>query len=322
MVRQLLTGKLAADSKGAYNEPTGLSRLETGICPNGCTQCHIGGEAIAKRNDRGKDKSHYGPVPGGRRNCVRCRFFVTGLPFLIPLWAHATAILARVDTLSKRIASTRGEVEELKQQRLAVGAKPVPQSLSDRIRILDETWVGELEARDQALADAHATMVLIEKIRAISSLGSGDDGKLPMLLNSESTPEITSRETTRFELVDAVVQTSRWFPSMQTAELERERDAFLDKILYRNGYVPITLSPLSANERRQAADALAQMFIAELGAAEAQNLIDGRKTLVDFGLQDKLEMAASHAIGRPTERLSLTPPVEPLVIETPTETTS
>ena len=310
-----MTARLSDDGlhqiKGAYQEPTGWTRLETGICPNGCTQCHVGGEAIIRREEKstGRDKTTYGPVSGGPRNCVRCRFFVTGLPFLIPLWAHATAILAKVDSLSHRISDTRKELDDLKRRRHSLGSDPAPQSLIDRIRILDEAWISDSEARDHALADAHAAMVLVEKVRAVFKT-EDDSAKLPMLVNGDGIPEFTARESTRFELVDAVVQASRWFPSMNTADLERERDEFLNKILYRNGYVPITLSPLSEQERRRAADALAQMLIVELGAVEAETLIDGRKTLADFDLQEKLETAAAAAVGRPIERLLLSPPTE------------
>lgn len=310
-----MTARLSDDGlhqmKGSYQEPTGWTRLEIGICPNGCTQCHVGGEAIVRREQKssGRDKTTYAPVAGGPRNCVRCRFFVTGLPFLIPLWAHATTILAKVDGLSHRIAGTRKELDELKRRRHSLGSDPVPQSLIDHIRILDEAWIGESEARDQALADAHAAMVFVEKVRAVFKHDTeGDAVKLPMLVNDDGIPEFTARESTRFELVDAVVQASRWFPSMNTVDLERERDEFLNKILYRNGYVPITLAPLSEHERRRAADALAQMLIVELGAIEAETLIDGRKTLADFGLQAKLKSAAAAAIGRPIEWLMLPPP--------------
>ena len=51
------------------------------------------------------------------------------------------------------------------------------------------------------------------------------------------------------------------------------------------------------------------MLLVELGAAEAQNLIEGRKTLADFGMQMKLEEAATRAIGRPIDRLAL--PAQP-----------
>ena len=312
-----MTARLSDDglnqAKGLYSESGAWTRFETGICPNGGTQCHIGGENIQHRTEKssGQDRSVYAPVPGGPRNCVRCRFFVTGLPFLIPLWAHATATLAKVDSLSHRIANIRLELDNLKRERQALNGKPASQSLVDRIRILDETWIGDSELRDQALADAHATMVLVEKIRAISKSEDAEDStKLPMLLNGDGIPEVTARESTRFELVDAVVQASRWFPSMNTGDLELERDEFLNQILYRNGYVPITLAPLTPHERRRAADGLAQMLLAELGAAEAQNLIEGRKTLADLGLQTKLEEAATRAIGHPIDRLALSAPAQ------------
>jgi hypothetical protein len=319
-----MTARLADDGlrqmKGAYDEPTCWIRMDTGICPNGATQCDIGGPAIAKRKEKnGLDKSTYKAVPGGPRNCVRCRFFVTGLPFLIPLWAHATAILAKVDGLSKRISLVNAEADELKIERRSLGG-PTPQSLNDRIRILKETFVADDELRNQALADAHATMVLVEKVRAIATSGvEGDEAKLPMLLGEDGVPQVTARESTRFELIDAVVQASRWFPSINSVELEKERDEFLNKILYRGGYVPITLAPLTVQERRRAADALAQMLLVELGAAETEHLIDGHKTLADFDLQDKLEKAATAAIGHPIERLVLPKPTSPAIIDAAAE---
>ena len=125
---------------------------------------------------------------------------------------------------------------------------------------------------------------------------------------------------TRFELVDAVVQASRWFPSIEDAGLEMERDESLNKILYRNGYAPITVSPLGEEERRRAADALASLLLVELKATETQNLIDGKKTLADYtGLQERLETAASKAIGRPLERLALPRPAMPLTIDVAAE---
>lgn len=309
MSARLSDDGLAQMSTSSYGEPTGWSRFDLGICPNGATLCHIGGEvAQQKKEKNGRNRSVYKTVPGGPRNCVRCRFFVTGLPFLIPLWAHATAIFAKVDSLSKRIDELVAEVETLKVERRSLGPAS-PRALTDRIAVLDELAATHGDARDQLLADAHATIFLIEKIRTIMSSGdAGDEAKLPMLLGEDGVPQLAARESTRFEVVDAVVQMSRVFPSLASAELETIRDEFLNKVLYSNGYVPITLAPLSANERRKAADALAEMLLVELGATEAQNLIDGRKSLADLGLQDKLETVAAAAVGRPLERLALPRP--------------
>jgi hypothetical protein len=94
---------------------------------------------------------------------------------------------------------------------------------------------------------------------------------------------------------------------LQSAEVERERDAFLDKVLYRHGYVPITVAPLNAEERRRAADAMSAFLLVELGAREVDGLIAGRKTLADLGLQASLEDACRRAIGSAIPRLGGTP---------------
>jgi hypothetical protein len=56
------TGRTALDRSA----PASWLQLDTGICPVGGTRCGEGGVAL-------KTNLH-GPVPGGVRNCVRCRF--------------------------------------------------------------------------------------------------------------------------------------------------------------------------------------------------------------------------------------------------------
>ncbi len=297
--------------KGAYKESSVWLRLDIGLCPNGGTLCNIGGEAIQRRNDKGVDKSTYAPVPGGERNCVRCRFFVTGLPFLIPLWAHGSAIMAQADALARRADERSEEVRRLKHQRKTVRelGETVTQDLREQIIATEEAQIHDSERRNQAFADLHSTLALIEKVRAIAhQVGDTEEGQeLPMLLPDDELPEIVGREATRFEVIDAVVQQSRCFPSLISPDLERERDEFLNQILYRNGYVPITMSPLASAERRRAADAMAAFLLLELGAAETDHLADGRKSLADLGLQDRLEAACRMAVGKPLNRIESRP---------------
>ncbi|MGY3617756.1 VPA1269 family protein [Bradyrhizobium sp. USDA 10063] len=307
--------------KSAYGEPGLWSRFDIGICPNGGTLCDIGGPVVTRRKDKGKDKSKHSRVPGGARNCVRCRFFVTGLPFLIPLWAHANAVFAKLDRVARKMEATRTEIDRLKGERhqLNSAGEEAPYGLGAKIRLLDETWSSDAVIRDQALADAESTMLLIEKIRHIAGNADGES-KLPMLLSDEKFPDVVGRESTRFELVDSVVQASRWFPSIADSNLEMERDRSLDKILYQNGYAPIGMAPLGEEERRRAADALAALLLIELKATETQNLIDGKKTLAEYGgLQERMEATARKAIGRPLDRLALPKPNNPPIIEAAAE---
>ena len=244
-----MTARLTEDGlhqmKGPFDEPSVWARFDIGICPNSGTQCHVGGPPLVQRNDKGKNKSKHGTVPGGERNCVRCRFFVTGLPFLIPLWAHANAIFARIDRVSKKMDATQKEADRLKgeRQRLNAAGEQAPYGMGQRIRLLDETWVTDAGMRDQALADAHATMLLIEKIRLIAGQEEAGAGKLRCCCRTTCSGGGRTR-VDPVELVDAVVQASRWFPSIEDASLEMERDESLNKILHQNGDAPITMAPL------------------------------------------------------------------------------
>ncbi|BCB22453.1 VPA1269 family protein [Bosea sp. ANAM02] len=307
-----MTARLQDDglqqAKGLYADANSWSSPDIGICPNGGVQCHIGGEPQIRKGGKSHRKpGGYLPVPGGPRNCVRCRFFITGLPFLIPLAGHANMQSAKASSLSIRIEQSRARLKDLKRERheLSTAGHVIPSGLRKRIMAIEAELEADSDARDQVFTDFHATLTLVEKIRAISRQDAGD--KLPMLINDDGIPELTGRESTRFELTDSVVQMSRFYPSLESADLERERDQFLDRILYNGGYIPITLGPLSAEERRKAADAMSAFLLTKLGASESQNLIEGHKTLADLGLQQPLEDVVRRAIGAPLVRLETRP---------------
>lgn len=306
-----MTARLKDDGlrqlNGQFSEPSTWGRMDIGICPNGGTLCHIGGVLKTKRTHNGIDKSVYKPVPGGSRNCVRCRFVISGVPYLVPLWGHGNKIAAHIDNLHTRISERERELEKLKLQRREASLRKEPSSpdIRRRISVLEAEWNADVESRDQAYADLHTTIVLVEQIRAIRHDTSVGDTQIPMIIREEGLPAVEGRESTRFELTDAVVQMSRFYPSLSSADLERERDSFLDRVLYREGYIPISLAPLSIEDRRASADALSALILSELGSKEAQNLIDGRKTLNDFGLQDRLEETCRKSIGKALKRLPL-----------------
>ncbi len=61
---------------------------DIGICPVGGSLCHQGGPIL----NSAKSKPQYAPVPGGAKNCAKCRFFITGPAFLGGLVAHFNSV--------------------------------------------------------------------------------------------------------------------------------------------------------------------------------------------------------------------------------------
>jgi hypothetical protein len=88
--------------------------FDCGICPMSAAACHIGGEPVAER----KVESLFAPVEAGylgQKNCPRCRFFITGVPFLGGLVALANEISLEIHAESARFQGFAEEVEHLEQ---------------------------------------------------------------------------------------------------------------------------------------------------------------------------------------------------------------
>ena len=88
--------------------------FDCGICPMSAAACHIGGQPVVER----KIESLHAPVEAGylgQKNCPRCRFFVTGVPFLGGLVALANELALEIHTESARFQGYALEVERLEQ---------------------------------------------------------------------------------------------------------------------------------------------------------------------------------------------------------------
>ncbi|WP_312795985.1 VPA1269 family protein [Tianweitania sp.] len=307
-----MTAKLSIDGLsqmfGSYREPTGWALMDLGLCPNGGGLCNIGGPKRRTKIDGGIDKSPHSAVPGGPRNCVRCRFFMTGEPYLIALWGHSVEISLRLDTLNRRIKEIEAELESLRVRRRMLNRDKhaVPPDLLNRISVLQAQSEAAEDQRGQELGNMHATIVLIEQVREIADRERKNTGqhagkgkKLAMLVHEEGVPYVEGRASHRFELTDAVVQFSRFYPSMTSADIERERNSFLDVILHKNGYTPISLAPLSAEEKQSSADALSELLVRRLEETELVALAEGSKTLAALGIEKNLQACSRKAIGKP-----------------------
>ena len=126
------------------------ARMDDGECPNGGTLCHIGGPLLSKKHNV------YGPVPGGSRNCVLCRFFVTGPRFLGGLSAKCNANTAALrekcrklkdaEARRRQLAATAiGSGEVGKSSRMGGGpADETVESIRSEVEALSITWGAQL----------------------------------------------------------------------------------------------------------------------------------------------------------------------------------
>lgn len=287
----------------AYNELDGLSAMYNGgapstlwgdvnygLCPFAGTRCNDGGP-LAKKEGKNR-KSKYDPVPGGAKNCIRCRHFVTGTPWMIPLWLHGNKLLMDSQKLGVTVDEIREQLDELCSQRYQYVKEgrqnEIPSSLSNEIKKTESLLEAKSEALDTTLRNAHAAYNLLEKVKLIAKLKEeGESDRIPVLAVEDS--EIDDfKEVSKFRGLDTIVQASRIYSHVQDKDMEAERDHFIDEIMFRNNMTPISFSPLTEDEKRIAADAAARFLTTTLNDQEIMNLKNGSQTLESLGLEASL----------------------------------
>ena len=257
---------------------------QIGICPNSGTQCGEGGELIRKN---GHSKDVYGPVIGGNGNCVRCRFFMTGLPFLVPLWLKVNKDLSDAQQVSIEVETLSKDLEKLRTKRFNIvkeqGVKHIPQNLQAEIKQVEARLDNKSSKLDEILSNAHATYNLVEKVKALAKV---ENSNLPALPFADEDLKGASgfHEISPFKQKDFIVQASRLYPHVKDEKLEMERDHFIDQIMFNMGMTPITLSPLTETEKKLACDAAASFLNSKLSDYEIQMLESGSVDLRDLGI--------------------------------------
>ncbi|MCY1427278.1 hypothetical protein D9M71_431180 [compost metagenome] len=90
--------------------------FDHGICPMSASACEEGGDLLVEN----VAQAVYGPVQVGylgKKNCPKCRFFITGIPFLGGLVAIANEVALEVHAESKRYQDYTSEVERFERER-------------------------------------------------------------------------------------------------------------------------------------------------------------------------------------------------------------
>lgn len=256
---------------------------QIGVCPNSGTMCNEGGEALRIKSGN----PLYAPVPGGHGNCVRCRFFITGAPFLIPLWLKTNKDLSDVHQLSIEVDDTSKNLETLRQERYKIakdkGAQQVPSSLQAEIKQAESRLDNKSAILDEALLNAHATYSLFNKVKALSNKNVGN---LPALIeltpNGDHKPEFL--EVSPFKQKHLMVKASRFYEHVTDKNLELERNHFIDQVMFNMGMTPITLSNLTESEKKMACDAAADFLSARLTDYELSMLESGNIKITELGI--------------------------------------
>jgi len=221
--------------------PSGsLAPMNIGICPVARRRCDEGGKRLLGR----QAEEVYAPVPGGQSNCAGCRFLVSGEPWLEGLSSEFNLRSLDVSLKNRHLDRINQLLLPLDDERREAMGEGRPffefqewQSLKNQ--------VAEIEARlEQLHAEMANLLILSEQVSAIAKERMNEnDTRVALVVGDITAVETALQESTEYDLVDRICQSTIAFPSLaargtvtETATLFRARA--WDLVLKRHGLEP------------------------------------------------------------------------------------
>jgi Putative phage integrase len=267
---------------------------DKGICPVGGRMCHRGGP-----QSLGSPPS---PVPGGAKNCVRCRYFITGPAFLGGLVAHFNAVGLSLTLAAERLRSTEKAIEALENERAdceKLGPKFVKELDMDAARHRFDQVMMEV---DSIAHNWHAIYSLVERSKAVLANQKSTAGINLVLGGTRADLDVALEATSDFELMNAVCQVASLHPAPETAVANLKRARLLDALLVRNSCTPI-FAEISEEEALRVGNEFVNLMIARLGRATTVELIEGKRMLEATGLTQEVRSMLKAQVGVSAPRM-------------------
>lgn len=265
--------------------PLGWLALHDGIClaggntvpVNGNTSapgCHNGGPI---NTIKGVSKDYYLPVPGGIRNCCRCRWKCAGKQHAYGLAAtfnnrqyhyHKAAELAIQE---ERAAN---EIKKLKSRDEATG---VPFIRMNELRAAERRHEAAMQKVAELALDLGA---LLHTIEHVQELPDHADGTLALALQGDLATMHTILEETNSELLvlAQICEDVEFFPDLDKGTAIYEYAQLIDRAFEREGY-PLVLARMSESEKLSAANAFMRALE---NFANPDNPLLGRRKVVEI----------------------------------------
>jgi hypothetical protein len=284
----------------AARNPAGWMSMHHGLClvggnaseieGNGSVGgCYNGGPITAKGSS--SDSPRYGPVPGGSRNCVRCRWFVTEPHHLPALAAHFNTLAYHFDEARNACLTRENELQDLKKQKADAEDAGQPFARMKAYRLAERVWESAMKRFSDLAEDLVACWRLIERCKAALEAPQGDT----MLLVAAGTVSDVhvAFEETESELlqISGVCENAEVYLDLEPGKAVFRRSQLLDAVLYRDDLPPVFML-LSESEQLLAGNAfmrrLAQQMNPtnlELGQRQVIRLMDAGMSLSQhFGI--------------------------------------
>jgi hypothetical protein len=222
-------------------------------------------------------KGIHGPVPGGARNCARCRFHITGPAFLGGLVFKFNATSFNLTTAVRESAAARAALRQTEDQRASTECRG--EAFDTRAVDRARERLDRAEARvSSAVGTLQALAVLVQRTRAVMESNTG--GLHLVAVGKERDVRVAITTTSDLDLADRVCEAAEIFPSPEATEATLRRSQALDRMILRHGHMPVMLE-LSDAEALRAGNEMIQLMSAQFGRDNTMRVLGGGEHLVD-----------------------------------------
>lgn len=257
---------------------------DKGICPVGCAMCDVGGEKL--RPD--SKSSDYAPISGypRERNCIRCRFFLTGPAWLPALNAKFNHIAYEAMLAAERYNRFTEQVAALEDRRAECEATGCLFTGAFDLEKKSALLEAETQTLDRWVTDLQSIQRLILRCIEINKNAAKDGLQLVAagtLFDIQTALTVTESELHSIEVQcrNAVV-----YPEIDGRQPTIRRSQLLDSLLHANKK-PLLFSRLNVEQQLQAGNAMMKLIQARAGSLEnAVEFVEAQGRLRQLGIVD------------------------------------
>ncbi|REE23156.1 putative integrase [Paraburkholderia sp. BL27I4N3] len=234
--------------------------------------CYNGGPEI------GPNLSLYGPVPGGSRNCVRCRWFVTEPHHLPALAAQFNTIAYHFDDARDKAMIAEEKVQTLRRLKAKAEneSSGMPFLQHTELRHAERMWEAAMKRFSDLAEDLVSCWRLIERCKVVLDKGPRDG--MQLIIQGSCTDVQMVFEETESELLQlaGVCEQLELYPDLEASKAVIRRSQLLDSALYNEGLPPVFMR-LSEEQQLKAGNA----FMARLARlVNPENLQLGKRAII------------------------------------------
>jgi hypothetical protein len=275
---------------------------DKGICPVGGGMCDVGGQRITDRTI----VQIFAPVPGypQERNCVRCRFFLSGPAFLPGLLAHFNTLSYETHERSERHNDLHEEITLMENRRAECELDRRLFSETRELENLSQRYEEEAEAVGKLVNDMQATYHLIA--RSLEILKQADkEGVQLVAVGEMSDIEMAFTETpSELHQIEVLCENAVIYPEIDARKAVLRRSQILDLMLEFNKMPPVFFR-LNPKQQLAAGNAVMRLIHSRTGSLKgALEYAEGVHRLQELGIVDETWDAIAEVVaGTPARQI-------------------